>query len=462
MNLVFHTTALPVLTFGVAMLASAASLQIAASARHHASPLHRQLTLLTAALALAGGVWASYFLGLAELRVDNDSHYGIAMFAGLPILLATWGAWQIFVQPVVRRRHVVLAGLLFAAGCTASFHAVASALHGDAVLTRNGWRIAAVFVAVGALATVALWLRLRQQRRQQGASWLPALGPALLLALVVFGAWCGNRNALLSIGDEHPALSTHSNLFSGIALVLLFIALVVTASANSLRYQRAQYNETRLQTLFDTAVDGIITIDARGTVRSFNPSAERLLGWTADEVIGRNVNMLMPEPHHSAHDGYLANYMRTGQGSIIGRGREVEAQRKDGTLCPIRLAIGRADLADGPLFIGFISDVSLRRALENTLRDSNRLYQSLIGNIPGVAYRCRADDSAYPLVLVSSAVSELTGWPAEAFTIGEQRLDDLIPPADAERRRRAIAQAVAADRTCSIEYTLRDRHGNSH
>ncbi len=466
MSPAFHTTALPVLTFGVALLASTASLQITASARHHSSPLHRQLTLLTAALTLAGGVWVSYFLSLTELHTHDDvSHYGVAMLAGLPILLAAWGAWQIFVLPAVRLCHVVLAGLLLAAGCTGSFHAVADALHGEAVLMRNGWRIAAVFAAAGTLAAVTLRLRLGQQRRQRDALWPPTLIPGLLLALVVFGIWFGNRSALLpGASPAHTALS-HANLFSGIALAALFIALVVTASANSLRYrllyQRAQYNETRLQTLVDTAVDSIVTIDARGTVRSFNPAAEHLFGWTADEVIGHNVKMLMPDPHHSAHDNYLANYMRTGMGSIIGRGREVEALRKDGTLCPIRLAIGRADLADGPLFIGFITDISLRRALENTLRDSNRLYQSLIGNIPGVAYRCRADDAS-SLVLVSSAVSELTGWPAEAFTIGEQRLDDLVPPADAERRRRAIAEAVAADRICSVEYTLRDRHGNSH
>src|SRR6185503_12821354 len=92
--------------------------------------------------------------------------------------------------------------------------------------------------------------------------------------------------------------------------------------------------------LVTTAVDGIIVIDGVGNIRTYNPACERLFGFTAKEVIGENVKMLMPEPYHSGHDGYLANYNRSGEKRIIGIGREVMGKRKDGSTFPMYLSVG--------------------------------------------------------------------------------------------------------------------------
>ena len=99
------------------------------------------------------------------------------------------------------------------------------------------------------------------------------------------------------------------------------------------------------QAVIDNVIEGIIVIDERGILQYFNPAAERLFQLSAEEVLGRNVSILMPDPHRSQHDSYLSNYLTTGDAQVIGIGREVEAVRKDGTLFPVDLSVVRSLLA---------------------------------------------------------------------------------------------------------------------
>lgn len=118
------------------------------------------------------------------------------------------------------------------------------------------------------------------------------------------------------------------------------------------------------QAVLDNMVDGIITIDGAGIIGSFNPAAERIFGYTPAEVVGRNVKMLMPNPHRDAHDGYLRNYQATGVARIIGIGREVEGQRRDGSLFPMDLAISEVTRQGQPLYVGMVRDITERKRME--------------------------------------------------------------------------------------------------
>jgi PAS domain S-box-containing protein len=122
--------------------------------------------------------------------------------------------------------------------------------------------------------------------------------------------------------------------------------------------------EQRMRAILDTAVEGIITIDERGLIESINASAERMFGYTASEVKGQNVRVLMPSPYREEHDGYIANYLHTGRAKIIGIGREVVGCRKDGTVFPMDLAVSEVRLADRRLFTGFVRDITDRKRAE--------------------------------------------------------------------------------------------------
>jgi two-component system, LuxR family, sensor kinase FixL len=127
-------------------------------------------------------------------------------------------------------------------------------------------------------------------------------------------------------------------------------------------------SESRINSIIQTAVDGIITIDTRGVIEMINPSACKLFGYDASEVLGRKINMLMPEPDRSLHDNYMHHYHETGEQRIIGIGREVSGLKKDGTIFPLYLSISEVQLADRKVYTGFIHDITRQKVSEERLR----------------------------------------------------------------------------------------------
>jgi two-component system sensor kinase FixL len=205
------------------------------------------------------------------------------------------------------------------------------------------------------------------------------------------------------------------------------VGAVVTARDQTAQ-RRAERNlrssEARGRAIIETAVDAIILIDRRGRIEAFNPAAERLFGYSAHEVMGRNVSMLMPEPYASEHDHYLRRYSMTGERHIIGIGREVTARRRDGTVFPAHLSVAELSIEGEVKFTGIVRDLTERVKLEVKLREESGLVR--LGELAAVL----AHEVKNPLAAVSGAIQVLSGrLPTEddREIVGEvlRRLDAL-------------------------------------
>ena len=186
-------------------------------------------------------------------------------------------------------------------------------------------------------------------------------------------------------------------------------------------------SEERVRSIVESAVDGIIVIDDRGAIQAFNPSAERLFGYRSNEVLGRNVSMLMPSPDRERHDGYLRHYLTTGEQKIIGIGREVTGCRKDGTTFPVHLSVGEMVAEGRRSFTGILHDLTDRVALENRLAEQKSLAK--LGEMAAVV----AHEVKNPIAGIRGALQVITSrMPAEQRDRGV--LLDIITRLDALNR----------------------------
>lgn len=225
-----------------------------------------------------------------------------------------------------------------------------------------------------------------------GAYWLldPLLGahaiflffiPAIVLAAALGGLWPGlfatlsGAAAALLVAAMAGAL-TIGDIIG--ALVFLIVGLSLTIGGEWFQRARGRADavnrdlaarEDHLRSILRTVPDAMVVIDEQGLIHNFSQTAERLFGWTPEEVAGKNVSMLMPSPYREAHDSYLERYYRTGERRIIGIGRVVVGERKDGSTFPMELAVGEMGLTEGRFFTGFIRDLTERQQTETRLQE---------------------------------------------------------------------------------------------
>ncbi len=209
----------------------------------------------------------------------------------------------------------------------------------------------------------------------------------------------------------------------GLAILWLSNRLHRAEKAQREAVSTATMRAERLDAILNTSVDGIIVIDATGTVEAFNPGAERLFGYSKSDVVGHNVSMLMSPPQRDEHDGYLRRYLETGHARIIGTGREVAGRRKDGSTFPLHLSVGELTIDGARKFTGILHDLSARVQMEEQLREQAALAR--LGEMAAVI----AHEVKNPLAGIRGAV-QIFGSRIEADATTAQVLTEIVSRID--------------------------------
>lgn len=213
------------------------------------------------------------------------------------------------------------------------------------------------------------------------------------VALVLLGWWHHSRRYIIILAALFTLLVLLGYLFSPpgsaewmvisnrvMAVMAIWITsalLVLARRAQEVRLDR----EKRLSLILDNSVTGIITMGENGLIESINPAVEQIFGYSKDELTGRDISQLMPEPYRSRHAGYIARYLRTGEARIIGIGREAEGLHKDGRRFPIELGVSEMMLDGRRVFTGMVQDISKRKQTEDDLRQA--LKMEAVGQLTG-------------------------------------------------------------------------------
>ncbi|AGA92070.1 PAS domain S-box [Thioflavicoccus mobilis 8321] len=280
----------------------------------------------------------------------------------------------------------------------------------------------------------------------------------------VVGAWTWNEALGIGLAIEQERTEAYGVFVlvrtlvyiagAATAFVVVALALILTRERRRLRAA-----ESRLAAIVETAIDGMILIDARGRIENVNPALGQIFGYSAEQLLGQSVNMLMPEPHRSRHDDYIQRYLETGITQIIGTNRETLAQRADGSRFPIELSVNRLDLDSGPHFAGVIRDISQRRLAEERLAAEQR-FTGLV--IDALAAHIAVLDETGRIVFVNRAWRDFAtanGLESGDATLGQNYLEIVErsngesaaeTPLVAERLRGLLAGALES---FSVEYS---------
>lgn len=216
-------------------------------------------------------------------------------------------------------------------------------------------------------------------------------------------------------------------------------------------------NLARYRALLETAVAAVVTIDATGIINSVNPVTTTMFGYSAEELIGQNVQILMPASYAAEHDGYIANYLQTGTKRIIGIGREVTARRKDGSQFPIHLAVSSFIANGEQQFAGIITDLSERRRVEEKLSASEeRLHATLELAKIGLWHW---DPETGTTIEIDPPYARMMGLPDNKQTLSTPEFIAMVHPDDRKRVKQAVAAAQAGGRYL-VEYRVQMPDGS--
>lgn len=378
-----HHLGLVALSLTVAFISCCAAFYMGHTNRQTAAVSHRRVSLLCASMVLGLGIWAMHFIGMLAMDLRTPIGYEPlpTALSILPGMAAAWLALLALQTSQPSSARIVASGAVVGLGIAAMHYC------GIAAIRLNGqirfhiplfiW--SAVLGVV--FATLSFFMhRWLYQRRIDSQPWYwRCVAPALMTTAMASMHYVSMHALRVQLDDAQSTLMTHlaqgnsNQMLSFVVAAMCGVVFLFFGLTNALlRYrdlwQALAARDARLNAMIDTADNGFISIDAKGSIQDFNSSAQRIFGYEKAEVIGRNISMLMPSPLAEQHDGHLERHVGKPHKAISVNGREVLGKHKDGRHVPLQLAIGKAITPAGTIFVGYLQDISMRKRTDAQLR----------------------------------------------------------------------------------------------
>jgi len=225
-----------------------------------------------------------------------------------------------------------------------------------------------------------------------------------------------------------------------ISIILLFYIRRSEQRNSSVFMRSLQSSVSRQRAILQSMVDGMVTIDSKGKIYHVNHAITRLFGYEPKELIGSNVRILMPEPDRSGHDGYLRNYLETGESKILGKGREVLARRKDGSLFPVLLTLGESQEGDQRIFVGILHDMTAYKDAQRKIVSQATVIERSRHELEEIS-QIASNDLQQPLQRITSLGESLESGVSSTLSGSEK--DQLKTLADDARNVSELVKGLA-------------------
>lgn len=373
-------------------------------------------------VVLSLGAWATHVIGMLSTKAHFSFTYrlDVTILSVLLVLSGSIAALQFIYRHMEGWFSLLIAGLLMGFGltamCVTGMHAVvmSGTAHNDYALMGLSYAVAAGF------SIPALGILRRLYRGTSATGGWEKVAFSLLMAIGILGMYYLDM-ASMSVTPMPSSMSAmrtpvmgavtvdNGSMAMAVSVAVVILGLIALWSSHqhhrgflrekSLLQEAKEYTDSILRTI----LDGIVIIDERGLIRSVNPSSGRVFGYTAEEMVGKNVSMLIPKPYREEHDGFILRYLQTGEHKVIGTGfREVEGLRRDGTVFPLEISLSEVRFGKHRHFMALVRDITQRKEAEALL-----VHLAHYDALTGLPSRTLFRDRATHAILHASRVGRL-------------------------------------------------------
>lgn len=456
--------ALSILT---AMVTSVMALQLARVAQSQRSNLSQQGTIFSGAICLGAGIWAMHFIGMMALEICTQVSYDptTTILSMLPAVLASWYSLRLLTSEVDGLYALVRGGTVVGAGIGIMHYSGMMALQMKPMMQfRMEWVGASVLVAVS-LATLALWVGSKFSRYNGLRSILSIVAGGSLMGLAISAMHYTGMIASVFIGEEDLNFDASENLSTvfalGVATVTLLIAILAFSINALVRYRKMmadiQASERHLSAVLNTTKDSILTFDHQGNIQTFNEASLQMFAYDRDTFTKLNIEQLIVATTYQDKVKLSNFYNNT---NTVIELDQVYGIKNGKAQFPIRISFGDVEIDGQKAFIVYITDLTQQKQLESAAKEKDFQLQSLMGNIPGVAFRMQVNESgSHSPILLSSSVKALTGFAAKKYLSDTSDIRNHILTDDRERVIDTINHQASLGDDYHIEYRILDKYG---